>query len=30
MHFCTPDAMDLLQKMLLYDHMLRITPKDAM
>jgi casein kinase II subunit alpha len=29
-HFCTPDAMDLLTKMLLYDHMARITPKDAM
>jgi casein kinase II subunit alpha len=29
-HFCTPDAMDLLKKMLVYDHMERICPKDAM
>jgi len=29
-HFCTPDAMDLLQKMLVYDHFKRIVPKDAL
>jgi casein kinase II subunit alpha len=29
-HLATPDAIDLLSKMLLYDHNLRITPKEAM
>jgi len=26
----TPDALDLLSKMLIYDHMERITPKEAL
>ncbi|CAD8132210.1 unnamed protein product [Paramecium pentaurelia] len=29
-HLCSLDAIDLLSKMLLYDHAERITPKDAM
>lgn len=27
---CPPDALDLLSKMLVYDHAERITPKDAL
>ena len=27
---CPPEALDLLSKMLVYDHAERITPKDAM
>jgi casein kinase II subunit alpha len=29
-HLCSEEAIDLLSKMLLYDHAERITPKDAM
>lgn len=29
-HLCNDDAIDLLSKMLVYDHAERITPKDAM
>ncbi|CDR96782.1 casein kinase II, alpha chain (CK II), putative [Babesia bigemina] len=29
-HLCVPEAIDLLDKMLVYDHTMRITPKDAM
>lgn len=29
-HLCGEDAIDLLSKMLLYDHAERITPRDAM
>lgn len=29
-HLCADDAIDLLSKMLIYDHADRITPKDAM
>lgn len=29
-HLCGDEALDLLSKMLIYDHAERITPKDAM
>jgi casein kinase II subunit alpha len=29
-HLCSNEALDLLSKMLVYDHADRITPKDAM
>jgi casein kinase II subunit alpha len=29
-HLCGKDAIDLLEKMLVYDHNVRITPKDAL
>lgn len=29
-HLCPPEAIELLSKMLIYDHADRITPKDAM
>ncbi len=29
-HLCCPEAIDILSKMLVYDHAERITPKDAM
>jgi casein kinase II subunit alpha len=29
-HLCPSEALDLLSKMLVYDHAERITPKDAM
>lgn len=29
-HFCTKDVLDLLSKMLIYDHAERITPTEAM
>jgi casein kinase II subunit alpha len=29
-HLCPPEALDLLEQIMLYDHANRITPKEAM